>query len=242
MVLTAGKAWQTPLGMLAPVMEGVPVASCAAHAVVLQLPLEGMLQGGGISAVLKRPEGVHPEWLTRDQNRNFFVSFAEVWAAQLVFRSWILGLLLCKKRRLQKGKTETGKMQAIQTDRYDFCTAVTFAAKAHEICAEPGLRAKCIVVAPQPVRRLTEHCSTQVWKLAQDGKVMSASAISAQPTDRYRGPSRARRYEEAKLERRRRQEEKRAAAAQGGPKVACMGTPHAQAPSLHAVLCLAAVA
>ncbi len=76
--LFAGKAWQTPFGMFAPVMEGAPVSSCAAHAVVLQLPLEGMLQGGGISAVLKRPEGVHPEWLTQDHGRNFYVSFAEV--------------------------------------------------------------------------------------------------------------------------------------------------------------------
>ena len=74
----AGKAWQTPFGMLAPVMEGVPVSSCAAHALVLQLPLEGTLQGGGISAVLKRPEGVHPMWLTQGHNRNFFISFAEV--------------------------------------------------------------------------------------------------------------------------------------------------------------------
>ncbi len=64
--------------MFAPVMEGAPVSSCAAHAVVLQLPLEGMLQGGGISAVLKRPAGIHPEWLTQDHGRNFYVSFAEV--------------------------------------------------------------------------------------------------------------------------------------------------------------------
>ncbi len=78
MTLAAGKAWQTPFGMLAPVMEGAPVSSCAGHAVVLQLPLEGMLQGGGISAVLKRPDGVHPTWLTQGHNRNFFVSFAEV--------------------------------------------------------------------------------------------------------------------------------------------------------------------
>ena len=78
MTLAAGRAWQTPFGMLAPVMEGVPVSSCAGHAVVLQLPLEGALQGGGISAVLKRPEGVHPMWLTHGHNRNFFVSFAEV--------------------------------------------------------------------------------------------------------------------------------------------------------------------
>ena len=76
--LAAGKAWQTPFGMLAPVMQGAPVSSCAGHAVVLQLPLEGVMQGGGISAVLKRPDGVHPTWLTQGHNRNFFVSFAEV--------------------------------------------------------------------------------------------------------------------------------------------------------------------
>ena len=74
----AGKAWQTPFGMYAPVMDGEPMSSCAAHAVVLQLPLEGRLQGGGISAVLKRPAGMHPEWLTQQHGRNLFVSFAEV--------------------------------------------------------------------------------------------------------------------------------------------------------------------
>ena len=76
--MTAGKAWQTPFGMYAPVMDGAPVSSCGAHAVVLQLPLDGMLQGGGISAVLKRPVGMHPEWLTQQHGCNLFVSFAEV--------------------------------------------------------------------------------------------------------------------------------------------------------------------
>ena len=76
--MRAGKAWQTPFGVYAPVMDGEPMSSCAAHAVVLQLPLEGMLQGGGISAVLKRPAGMHPEWLTQQHGRNLFVSFAEV--------------------------------------------------------------------------------------------------------------------------------------------------------------------
>ena len=88
---TAGKAWQTPFGMCAPVIEGVPVTSCAAHSVVLQLPLEGILQGGGLSAVLKRPEGSHPEWLTQHHGRNFFVSFAEVCCSQDGLRHHLLG-------------------------------------------------------------------------------------------------------------------------------------------------------
>lgn len=55
------------------------MASCAGHAVVLQLPLEGALrEGGGVSAVLKRPEGTHPEWLTQHRGGNFLFSFAEV--------------------------------------------------------------------------------------------------------------------------------------------------------------------
>ena len=61
---------------------------------------------------------------------------------------------------------------------------------------------------------LTELCSAQVWELAQSGKALANKPSNAQPADRYRGPDRGRRYEEAKAERRRRQEEKRAAAAQ----------------------------
>ncbi|CAK0757182.1 hypothetical protein CVIRNUC_002519 [Coccomyxa viridis] len=121
----AGKAWQTPFGMYAPVMDGKSVSSCGAHAVVLQLPLEGRLQGGGISAVLKRPAGMHPEWLTQQHGHNLFVSFAEAW-----------------------GLVQNGS-------------------------------------APQAV-----------------------SGTVTKPSQRYRGPDRARRLEEAKQERSRRREEK----------------------------------
>ncbi len=68
-----------------PVAKGGAAASCAAHAVVLQLPLEGVLSGGGLAAVLKRPPGNHPEWLVGPHNRDFFISFSEVgifWDAQ----------------------------------------------------------------------------------------------------------------------------------------------------------------
>ncbi len=64
--------------MYTPVAGGSKAASCAAHAVVLQLPLEGVLSGGGLAAVLKRPAGRHPEWLVGPHNRDFFISFAEV--------------------------------------------------------------------------------------------------------------------------------------------------------------------
>jgi hypothetical protein len=67
-------------------MEGTAKPSCAAHAVVLQLPLEGVLAGGGITAVLKRPAGNHPEWLVGPHGRDFFISFAEVGFLQLCSR------------------------------------------------------------------------------------------------------------------------------------------------------------
>ena len=63
------------------------MSSCAAHALVLQLPLEGTLQGGGVSAVLKRPEGAHPMWLTQGHKRNFFISFAEVLPSEALWAS-----------------------------------------------------------------------------------------------------------------------------------------------------------
>lgn len=61
-----------------PVIESGAIPSCAAHAVVLQLPLEGVLAGGGITAVLKRPAGNHPEWLVGPHGRDFFFSFDKV--------------------------------------------------------------------------------------------------------------------------------------------------------------------
>lgn len=74
--MDAGKAWQTPFGLHTPIIGGKPGPLCAA--VVLQLPLEDVLRGGGIAAVLKRPPGAHPEWLTGPHRRDIFVSFAPV--------------------------------------------------------------------------------------------------------------------------------------------------------------------
>ena len=72
------------------------------------------------------------------------------------------------------------------------------------------------------MRRLPKIRSTQVWKLALEGNVMATSATNAQPADRYKGPNRARWYEEAKLERSRRHNEKRVAAVQAAQMVACV--------------------
>ena len=110
--MTAGKAWQTPFGMYAPVMDGAPVASCATHAVVVQLPLEGMLQGEGISAVLKRPAGMHPEWLTQQHGRNLFVSFAEVCPSEVLSLRRILtsGMACCgAARHFAEGRPMSAK-------------------------------------------------------------------------------------------------------------------------------------
>ena len=73
----AGKAWQTPFGAYVPVLRGASRPAWEAHCVLLQLPLEGALAGGGIAAVLKRPPGTNPEWLTGPGRRDIFVPFSE---------------------------------------------------------------------------------------------------------------------------------------------------------------------
>jgi hypothetical protein len=75
--MCAGKAWQTPFGAYVPQLKQAGRPAWEAHCVVLQLPLEGVLAGGGIAAVLKRPPGAHPEWLTGPARRDIFVPFQE---------------------------------------------------------------------------------------------------------------------------------------------------------------------
>ena len=83
-----------------------------------------------------------------------------------------------------------------------------------------------------------ELCSTQVWALARDGRATLTSASDAQSSDRYKGPDRARRYEEAKLERRRRQEKRQAAAPLGAQKAACKALLFFRLPALDGMSCL----
>lgn len=81
-MVAAGKAWQTPLGRYAP-QHSESAAEGAAWAVVLQLPLEGLLSnGGGVHFVVKRAEGSQPEWLSGPHNKDFFISLDQV-ATQL---------------------------------------------------------------------------------------------------------------------------------------------------------------
>ena len=83
--LSAGKAWQTPLGTYAPQQVGESGPGGKAWAVVLQLPLEGLLsKGGGIQFVVKRAAGAQPEWLSGPDNKDFFISFAQVCYCHLV--------------------------------------------------------------------------------------------------------------------------------------------------------------
>ncbi|KAL3148770.1 COP9 signalosome complex subunit 8 [Trebouxia sp. C0009 RCD-2024] len=69
----AGKAWQTPLGRYAP-QRAESAAEGAAWALVLQLPLEGLLtNGGGVQFVVKRGQGSQPEWLQGPDHQDFFI-------------------------------------------------------------------------------------------------------------------------------------------------------------------------
>lgn len=74
----AGKAWQTPLGRYAP-QRSESAAEGAAWAVVLQLPLEGLLSnGGGVQFVVKRGQGSQPEWLSGPDYKDFFIHLDQV--------------------------------------------------------------------------------------------------------------------------------------------------------------------
>lgn len=78
MLIRAGKAWQTPLGRYAP-QRAESVAEGAAWALVLQLPLEGLLMnGGGVHFVVKRSQGSQPEWLQGPSHGDFFISLDQV--------------------------------------------------------------------------------------------------------------------------------------------------------------------
>jgi len=84
----AGRAWQTSLGAFLPVVEGSPVASAPAHALVLQLPMEGVLaEGGALNFVLKRPQGMHPEWLQGTGQCDFRISVKRVGCSYPTFVS-----------------------------------------------------------------------------------------------------------------------------------------------------------
>lgn len=77
-LVATGKAWQTPLGRYAP-QRSESAAEGAAWAVVLQLPLEGLLSnGGGVHFVVKRAQGSQPEWLSGPHNKDFFISLDQV--------------------------------------------------------------------------------------------------------------------------------------------------------------------
>jgi hypothetical protein len=74
----AGKAWQTPLETYVPSVAGATAPSAAAAAAVFQLPLDGVLHGGGMAFVLRRPPGRGAEWLQAHGGGDFFVSFKPV--------------------------------------------------------------------------------------------------------------------------------------------------------------------
>ena len=69
-------------------------AEGAAWALVLQLPLEGLLSnGGGVHFVVKRAQGSQPEWLSGPHNKDFFINLDQV-ANQLTGYLTALPLIL----------------------------------------------------------------------------------------------------------------------------------------------------
>ena len=69
-----------------PVIRNHNVSGICAHAVVLQLPLEGSLKGGGIAFVLKRAPTLAPTWLGKARDGDFYVSFQEVRPCQYIYQ------------------------------------------------------------------------------------------------------------------------------------------------------------
>eukprot|EP00891_Asterochloris_glomerata_P000265 jgi/Astpho2/265/Aster-x0911 len=66
----AGRAWQTPLGSYTPASAAHPASGLTCQAVVLQVPLEGVLYNGSLAFVVKRPSGKQPEWVTGPQGKD----------------------------------------------------------------------------------------------------------------------------------------------------------------------------
>ena len=60
---------------------------------MLQLPLDGPLERGGLSFVLKRPPGRGAEWLKSAVGRDFFLDFSAVRAAAAGLAEPLSGLL-----------------------------------------------------------------------------------------------------------------------------------------------------
>ena len=74
----AGRAWQTPFGSFAPLVEGKPQLQATMQGVLLQLPMTSVLQsGGGLAFVLRQPH-TQPEWLQSADGKDLSVDFAPV--------------------------------------------------------------------------------------------------------------------------------------------------------------------
>lgn len=72
------RAWETVFGAFAPVLQGEPLVDATLHSVVLQIPLEGMLElRGGVKCVLRRTDHGQPEWIKAGPHNNgdFFLDF-----------------------------------------------------------------------------------------------------------------------------------------------------------------------
>ncbi|KAL4425473.1 hypothetical protein ABPG75_009489 [Micractinium tetrahymenae] len=73
------RAWETVFGAFAPVVQGEPLVDATVYSVVLQIPLEGMLElRGGVKCVLRRTDHGQPEWIKAGPHNNgdFFLDFS----------------------------------------------------------------------------------------------------------------------------------------------------------------------
>jgi hypothetical protein len=69
-------AWETPLSVLAPVIDGEVATSAVVHSVLIQIPLDDFLkQRGGIKFVVRRTDGGAPEWIKPNDHSDFWLDF-----------------------------------------------------------------------------------------------------------------------------------------------------------------------
>lgn len=72
------RAWETVFGAYTPVLHEEQVLDAAVYSVVLQIPLEGILElHGGVKCVLRRTDHGQPEWIKggHHNNADFFLDF-----------------------------------------------------------------------------------------------------------------------------------------------------------------------
>lgn len=159
----AGRAWRTPFGDFQQQQQQDDAGGPVAHAVLLQLPLDGPLQGGGVAAVLTRPPGQGEEWLKQGNGNDLFVDFGKA------------------SRALDgKGSADAGATQSQAAGQWLPCEAAPAAAQGSRIGspanASPQER---LAALAQQLEGAAESASSAVVDAAAAARAALAEAQAA---------------------------------------------------------------